>query len=108
VVLCAVRHVGDAELCDEIKKDVLRTHPDLQFFLDPQRGGARYAALLRCLFLYAKLNPGVRYVQGTRHAAKARKWRDSSFGPRAGERGVAYMKGKDVVLTSSLVCVAQA
>lgn len=58
------RHFKDQELFDEIEKDVLRTHPDLQFFLDPALGPARYQAMLRVLFLYAKLNPGVRYVQG--------------------------------------------
>ena len=54
----------DAELVEEIHKDVVRTHPDLQFFLDKEHGPGRYEALQRILFVYAKLNPGVRYVQG--------------------------------------------
>ena len=43
---------------------MVRTHPDLQFFLDKEHGPSRYEALQRILFVYAKLNPGVRYVQG--------------------------------------------
>lgn len=101
VVLCAVRHVGDAELCDEIKKDVLRTHPDLQFFLDPQRGGARYAALLRCLFLYAKLNPGVRYVQGRLQAQAAKG------GQGRGREAWYERQGRGVdLLSCGSVCVS--
>eukprot|EP00578_Thalassiosira_sp_NH16_P019038 CAMPEP_0181093548 /NCGR_PEP_ID=MMETSP1071-20121207/9509_1 /TAXON_ID=35127 /ORGANISM="Thalassiosira sp., Strain NH16" /LENGTH=1002 /DNA_ID=CAMNT_0023175799 /DNA_START=199 /DNA_END=3205 /DNA_ORIENTATION=- len=53
-------------LLDEIRKDVIRTHPDLRFFLEPNEdlGQKRYAALERILFVWAKLNKGVRYVQG--------------------------------------------
>ncbi|KAL7487750.1 hypothetical protein ACHAW6_013326, partial [Cyclotella cf. meneghiniana] len=53
-------------LLDEIRKDVIRTHPDLRFFLEPKDdlGQKRYAALERILFVWAKLNKGVRYVQG--------------------------------------------
>ena len=53
-------------LLDEIRKDVIRTHPDLRFFLEPKEdlGQKRYAALERILFVWAKLNKGVRYVQG--------------------------------------------
>ncbi|MEL7196630.1 MAG: TBC domain-containing protein, partial [Bacteroidota bacterium] len=58
--------VDSAILLDEIRKDVLRTHPDLAFFLDPtdDLGNRRYAALERILFVWAKYNKGVRYVQG--------------------------------------------
>lgn len=51
----------NAFLLDEIRKDVVRTHPDLQFFLNPQKnlGLRRYAALERILFVWAKLNKGV-------------------------------------------------
>jgi TBC1 domain family member 13 len=45
-------------------KKVVRTHPDLQFFLDAKHGPARYESIKRVLFVYAKLNPGVKYVQG--------------------------------------------
>ena len=56
----------NAALLDEIRKDVVRTHPDLHFFLEPEDnlGQRRYAALERILFVWAKLNRGVRYVQG--------------------------------------------
>jgi Rab-GTPase-TBC domain len=56
----------NASLLDEIRKDVVRTHPDLFFFLEPENnlGQRRYAALERILFVWAKLNKGVRYVQG--------------------------------------------
>mmetsp|Transcript_29529 Transcript_29529/g.50995 ORF Transcript_29529/g.50995 Transcript_29529/m.50995 type:complete len:633 (-) Transcript_29529:51-1949(-) len=48
-------------LLDEIRKDVIRTHPDLAFFLEPHEdlGQKRYAALERILFVWAKLNKGV-------------------------------------------------
>jgi hypothetical protein len=49
------------QLLDEIRKDVIRTHPDLRFFLEPKDdlGQKRYAALERILFVWAKLNKGV-------------------------------------------------
>lgn len=55
-----------AYLLEEIRKDVIRTHPDLSFFLEPYQnlGRRRYAALERILFLWSKYNKGVRYVQG--------------------------------------------
>ncbi len=48
-------------LLDEIRKDVIRTHPDLRFFLEPEEGlgQKRYAACERILFVWAKLNKGV-------------------------------------------------
>lgn len=58
--------VENVLLLDEIHKDVVRTHPDLAFFLDPYQnvGKRRYAALERILFVWAKCNESVRYVQG--------------------------------------------
>jgi len=56
----------DREMLSEIEKDVRRTFPHLHFF----NSGAtdvptkHYEALRRILFMYAKLNPGVGYVQG--------------------------------------------
>lgn len=52
----------DAKTLEEIRKDVVRTHPDLRFYLEPQDnlGIRRYAALERILFVWAKLNRGVR------------------------------------------------
>lgn len=51
-------------LLDEIRKDVIRTHPDLRFFLEPEEGlgQKRYAALERILFVWAKLNKGVSWI----------------------------------------------
>ncbi|CAJ1947247.1 unnamed protein product [Cylindrotheca closterium] len=56
----------DAQLLCEVRKDVARTHPDLFFYLEPKDhlGMRRYGALERILFIWAKLNKGVRYVQG--------------------------------------------
>ena len=56
------RHfLENATLLDEIRKDVVRTHPDLKFFLEPEDslGIRRYAAIERILFVWAKLNKGV-------------------------------------------------
>ena len=52
----------NASLLDEIRNDVVRTHPDLPFFLEAQDnvGQRWYAALERILFIWAKLNKGVR------------------------------------------------
>ena len=69
----------DAAVRDQIDRDVARTHPDMHFFSGltvpgpdgvappppPDTPAARArAALARALFVFAKLNPGVRYVQG--------------------------------------------
>ena len=53
--------VKDAYLLIEIRKDVVRTHPDLFFYLEPTSnlGLRRYAAIERILFLWSKLNQGV-------------------------------------------------
>jgi hypothetical protein len=57
--------LDSANLLDEIRKDVIRTHPDLFFFLEPEDnlGQRRYAALERILFVWATLNKGVSYHQ---------------------------------------------
>jgi len=55
----------DEELRHEIRKDVDRTLPDYAFFNREQSlGRLHHAAISRVLFIYAKLNPGIRYVQG--------------------------------------------
>jgi len=52
--------VSDSVLLDEdIWKDVQRTHPGLHFF-----SGDTPERMRRILFVYAKLNPGIGYVQG--------------------------------------------
>jgi len=54
------------ETLAEIEKDVKRTFPHLHFFnSESEKGETRhYEALRRILFIYAKLNPGIHYVQG--------------------------------------------
>ena len=50
----------DDELFDSVRKDVDRTHAERPFF----RQSTVRIAMIRVLFTYAKLNPGVMYVQG--------------------------------------------
>mmetsp|Transcript_34031 Transcript_34031/g.43466 ORF Transcript_34031/g.43466 Transcript_34031/m.43466 type:complete len:693 (-) Transcript_34031:741-2819(-) len=57
------RYWKDADLNQEIRKDVVRTYPELQFFIG-EEGSERLRKLERILFVYAKLNPGISYVQG--------------------------------------------
>lgn len=53
------------ELYAEIGKDVSRTLPDYGFYSEEQPGGQVHRnAILEILFVYARLNPGIRYVQG--------------------------------------------
>lgn len=53
------------ELFHEIQKDVSRTLPDYGFYAsETPSGDAHRTAILQVLFVYAKLNPGIRYVQG--------------------------------------------
>lgn len=54
--------VQDTDLYDEIQKDVIRTYPEMPFFCD--NDCHHQSVLQRILFLYAKLNQGVKYVQG--------------------------------------------
>jgi len=56
----------DQNILVDIEKDVRRTFPSLHFFNHQQEEGKtiHYEALRRILFIYAKLNPGIRYVQG--------------------------------------------
>ena len=44
---------------ESVEKDVIRTYPDVPFF-----DGKAQEAIKSILFVYAKLNPGVSYVQG--------------------------------------------
>ncbi|KAL8486873.1 hypothetical protein ACS0TY_023532 [Phlomoides rotata] len=55
----------DAEIMEQIDRDVKRTHPDLQFFSgDSTFAKSNQEALRNILIVFAKLNPGIRYVQG--------------------------------------------
>ncbi|KAL6760277.1 RabGAP/TBC protein [Haematococcus lacustris] len=52
----------DEETQQQITRDVMRTHPDLQFFSGRSEGAELHRQ--RALFMYAKLNPGLCYIQG--------------------------------------------
>ncbi|KAK7281981.1 hypothetical protein RIF29_10408 [Crotalaria pallida] len=55
----------DTEIIDQIDRDVKRTHPNMHFFSsDSQFAKSNQEALKNILIIFAKLNPGVRYVQG--------------------------------------------
>ncbi|XP_024983432.1 TBC1 domain family member 13-like isoform X3 [Cynara cardunculus var. scolymus] len=55
----------DTEIIEQIDRDVKRTHPDMHFFSgDSASAKANQDALRNILIVYAKLNPGIRYVQG--------------------------------------------
>ncbi|XP_042395473.1 TBC1 domain family member 13-like isoform X2 [Zingiber officinale] len=55
----------DAEIIEQIDRDVKRTHPDMQFFNgDSSFAVSNQEVMRRILIIFAKLNPGIRYVQG--------------------------------------------
>ncbi|CAK7328434.1 unnamed protein product [Dovyalis caffra] len=55
----------DSEIIEQIDRDVKRTHPDLHFFSgDTSFAKSNQEALRNILIVFAKLNPGIRYVQG--------------------------------------------
>ncbi|KAL6535059.1 hypothetical protein OROMI_026433 [Orobanche minor] len=55
----------ETEIMEQIDRDVKRTHPDIPFFSgDSTFSKSNQEALRRVLIVFAKLNPGVRYVQG--------------------------------------------
>ncbi|KAL0403615.1 UNVERIFIED_CONTAM: TBC1 domain family member 13 [Sesamum radiatum] len=55
----------DAEIMEQIDRDVMRTHPDIHFFSgDSTSAKSNQEALKNILIVFAKLNPGIRYVQG--------------------------------------------
>ncbi|XP_047336407.1 TBC1 domain family member 13-like [Impatiens glandulifera] len=55
----------DSEIIEQIDRDVKRTHPDMNFFCgDNQFAKSNQESLRSILIVFAKLNPGIRYVQG--------------------------------------------
>ncbi|GMY26797.1 TBC1 domain family member 13-like isoform X4 [Fagus crenata] len=55
----------DTEIIEQIDRDVKRTHPDMHFFSgDSPFAKSNQDALRNILIVFAKLNPGIRYVQG--------------------------------------------
>ncbi|CAI5478087.1 unnamed protein product [Closterium sp. Yama58-4] len=60
------QYFQDSEIFEQIDRDVRRTHPEMQFFTRNDGSGLTPAqeAMRRLLLIFAKLNPGIRYVQG--------------------------------------------
>lgn len=55
----------DTEIIEQIDRDVKRTHPNMPFFSDDSSfAKSNQEALRHILIVFAKLNPGIRYVQG--------------------------------------------
>ncbi|CAK0834721.1 unnamed protein product [Prorocentrum cordatum] len=79
---------GSKELLQEIQNDVDRTRKDFEFFTRP----ATRQALQTVLFIYARLNPGVRYVQGMNEVAAVLLYVLSGDAETTGKgRGVLYV-----------------
>uniref|UniRef100_A0A0E0JSH8 Rab-GAP TBC domain-containing protein n=1 Tax=Oryza punctata TaxID=4537 RepID=A0A0E0JSH8_ORYPU len=54
-----------SEIMEQIDRDVKRTHPDMQFFCgDSSFAKSNQESLKNVLIIFAKLNAGIRYVQG--------------------------------------------
>lgn len=59
------KYFADNEVKDQIARDVDRTHPDIRFFNNQDGSSAVHKQFMqRTLFVFAKLNPGLAYVQG--------------------------------------------
>ncbi|KAK9835253.1 hypothetical protein WJX84_005521 [Apatococcus fuscideae] len=55
----------DAEMHEQIERDVMRTHPDMHFFSGSDGAAVTHRKeMIRALFIFAKLNPGLTYIQG--------------------------------------------
>ena len=61
-----VKHVNeeDKDILEQIERDVERLHPSLHFFNDEIEAAPKRKDMTEALFVFAKLNPGLRYVQG--------------------------------------------
>ncbi|CAM0884230.1 unnamed protein product [Alopecurus aequalis] len=54
-----------SEMTEQVDRDVKRTHPDMQFFCgDSSFAKSNQESLRNILIIFAKLNAGIRYVQG--------------------------------------------
>ncbi|GJN37117.1 hypothetical protein PR202_gb26042 [Eleusine coracana subsp. coracana] len=59
------KYFQESEIIEQIDRDVKRTHPEMQFFNgDSSSALSNQESLKRILTIFAKLNPGIRYVQG--------------------------------------------
>lgn len=59
------QYFKDAEIAEQIDRDLQRTHPDIKFFSgDTSLSKKNREAMRNILLLFAKLNPAIGYVQG--------------------------------------------
>ncbi|OAY68869.1 TBC1 domain family member 13 [Ananas comosus] len=59
------QYFQESEIVEQIDRDVKRTHPEMPFFSsDTSLAKSNQESLRRILIIFAKLNPGIRYVQG--------------------------------------------
>ncbi|KAL5213810.1 hypothetical protein ABZP36_002962 [Zizania latifolia] len=59
------QYFQESETVEQIDRDVKRTHPEMQFFNgDSSDALSNQESLKHMLTIFAKLNPGIRYVQG--------------------------------------------
>ncbi|KAJ4790959.1 TBC1 domain family member 13 [Rhynchospora pubera] len=59
------KYFQESEIVEQIDRDVKRTHPEMEFFSgDTPFAKSNQESLKRILMIFAKLNPGIRYVQG--------------------------------------------
>ncbi|KAF3323677.1 TBC1 domain family member 13-like isoform X3 [Carex littledalei] len=59
------KYFQESETVEQIDRDVKRTHPEMEFFSgDSPIAKSNQESLRRILMIFAKLNPGIRYVQG--------------------------------------------
>lgn len=58
------KYFEDKDMREQIDRDISRTQTDLVFFSGDYRGMKHRDKMSRALFIYYKLNPGIRYVQG--------------------------------------------
>jgi hypothetical protein len=59
------KYFQDSEIIEQIDRDVKRTHPDMAFFSgDTPLAKTNREVMNNILVIFAKLNPGIRYVQG--------------------------------------------
>uniref|UniRef100_A0ACD5XBV4 Uncharacterized protein n=1 Tax=Avena sativa TaxID=4498 RepID=A0ACD5XBV4_AVESA len=57
--------VENSEMIEQVDRDVKRTHPDMHFFCgDSSFAKSNQESLKNILIIFAKLNAGIRYVQG--------------------------------------------
>ncbi|KAL6650567.1 hypothetical protein ACP70R_009492 [Stipagrostis hirtigluma subsp. patula] len=59
------QYFQESEIIEQIDRDVKRTHPEMKFFNGESSDAlSNQESLKRILTIFAKLNPGIRYVQG--------------------------------------------